>query len=168
MRLTSETTTLRRLRPSDLRAFQSYRNDPVVARFQSWEVMDDARATGFLSAVSNMEPLLQPGQWSQIAVADSGTDALIGDVGLHLSQDATEAEMGITLASEAQGQGHATRACKLAMGLLFDTTSIHQITAGADIRNTASLALMHRLGFSETGQTSVDDVLEVDFKFLRP
>ncbi|WP_299728245.1 GNAT family N-acetyltransferase [uncultured Tateyamaria sp.] len=163
MRLTTQSTTLRRLSPDDLRAFQAYRNDPVVAQFQSWEAMDDDRAAGFLTHAATSEPLFTPGHWTQIAVADAETDALLGDMGLHLSQDQTEAELGITLARAAQGQGHATRAVALAVGLLFDETPIDRIRAWADIRNMASQNLMVRAGFTEIGIEVTDGVTEAAF-----
>ncbi|WP_415405175.1 GNAT family N-acetyltransferase [Tateyamaria sp. SN3-11] len=168
MRLTSHATTLRRLSPGDLAAFQAYRNDPIVARFQSWEQMDDAKATHFLTHASAITPLLRPGHWTQIAVADSETDALLGDMGLHLATDQASAELGITLARTAQGQGHATRAVSLAVALLLDTTRIAKINAWAEVNNAPSRRLMERTGFVQTGIETTDGVTEAVFVFERP
>lgn len=168
MRLMSRPTVLRRLSPDDLRAFQAYRNDPIVAEFQSWEAMDDARAHGFLSHVSVTEPLINPGEWAQIAVADADTDALLGDIGLHLSTDQSVAELGITLARAAQGKGHATRAVAMAVDLLFDTTPITRINAWADIRNTPSCRLMVRAGFTQSGIEVTNGITEAVFVLNRP
>lgn len=168
MRLSSDITALRRLSPDDLACFQSYRNDPVVARFQSWEEMDDDRATRFLSWMGTITPLMRPGHWTQIAVADEVSDALLGDMGLHLSDDGKTAEIGITLSIGAQGKGHATRAVAMAIQLLFDTTDITRIRAWADTRNTASRALMIRAGFVQTGIEVTDGVKEAAFELKRP
>ena len=83
---------LRRLSPHDLRAFQSYRNDPVVGRYQGWQAMSDAQALDFLNDVAT-QPLLQPGHWTQIAIADADMNALHGDIGLHVAADGAQAEI---------------------------------------------------------------------------
>ncbi|MFL4469323.1 GNAT family N-acetyltransferase [Tateyamaria armeniaca] len=167
MRLTLDSTTLRRLFVTDLRAFQAYRNDPVVAEFQSWDQMDDDRASGFLHHSATVTPLMRPDNWTQIAVADTETDALLGDMGLHLSADGSEAELGITLAHAAQKHGHATRAVAMAVGFLFDATAITGITAWADIRNMASCRLMQRAGFTQNGVEVTDGVTEAVFVLKR-
>ena len=167
MRMILDNTVLRRLSSDDLNAFQAYRRDPKVARYQSWEDMDDERASRFLNCVATCDPLLQPDQWTQIAVADAETDALLGDMGLHLSKNSSQAEIGITLARSAQGQGHATRAVTLATELLFSETPITRIRAWADIRNTPSRDLMIRCGFTETGIEVTNGVKEAAFQLLR-
>ena len=40
---------LRRLRPSDLAAFQAYRSIPELGRFQGWSPMSEAEAAAFLA-----------------------------------------------------------------------------------------------------------------------
>lgn len=167
MRISGDITTLRRLHPTDKDTFLAYRNDPDVARYQNWPQLSDKAATGFLYHMQSVTPLLRPGHWAQIAVADATTDHLIGDMGLFLSQDGTEAEIGITLQSASQCQGHAFRAMQMAMTYLFNTTNITRIIAGADARNTRSLALIHRLPFVETDQTWVDGLLEINFESRR-
>lgn len=168
MRLTSDKTTLHRLRPADLSAFQTYRSDPDVARYQNWEPMTDAEATEFLTFMTTTTPIMRPSHWAQIAISDTVTDALIGDMGLYLSQDGAEAELGITLASSHHGHGHATRAAKLASLFLFDETEISHINAYADLRNLPSRALMTRVGFMQTGTEIMDGIDVVIFILHRP
>ena len=168
MRMSFETTALRRLSPADLVAFQAYRNDPAIARFQSWEQMDDTKATHFLTHAHTSHPLLRPGHWTQIAVADRATDMLLGDMGLHLATDQSSAEIGITLAHAAQGQGHATRAVSLAVKLLFETTPVTKINAWAEMGNIASQRLLARAGFDQTGIETTDGLTEAAFVLHRP
>ena len=87
---------LRRLCRSDLAAFQAYRNDPEVARYQSWDVMSEEKALGFLSDVQHSPPL-RAGHWSQIGIATLSPEQLIGDMGWFLSESEDEVELGITL-----------------------------------------------------------------------
>lgn len=160
--------TLRRLRPSDAQRFAAYRNDPDIARYQSWEHMDDVKTLHFLEHCHSVDPLLQPGQWTQIAVADAVSDALFGDMGIFLSSEVTEAELGITLAKHVHRKGIATQAMRLAMDFVFDETPVSRIICGADARNTASLHLIQKLGFAWTHREVLPGG-EVDemYKFLK-
>ena len=145
-----ERVVLRRMAEGDLDRFLAYRSDPEVARYQSWEVMDRGRAQGFLAHCATVTPLLRPGHWVQIAVASPDDDTLLGDMGLFLSDDGAEAELGITLSRDAQGQGRATEAMRLACELVFAQTQAQRILGIADIRNVASLKLLQRAGFRFT------------------
>lgn len=142
--------TLRRMAEGDLDPFLAYRSDPEVRRYQSWEEMDRQRAQGFLAHCATVTPLLRPGHWVQIALADPADDRLLGDMGLFLSETGDEAELGITLARAAQGQGRAQEAVKLACGLLFRETGVARILGIADIRNAPSLRMLARAGFTPT------------------
>ena len=48
---------LRRLHPDDLAAFQAYRTDPAVGRWQGWTAQSDAQALAFLTEMAAI-PLL--------------------------------------------------------------------------------------------------------------
>ncbi|WP_299399910.1 GNAT family N-acetyltransferase [Pelagibius sp.] len=139
---------LRRLCPGDLAAFQAYRCDPAVGRFQGWQAMSDAEARAFLADV-NSAALLQPGRWDQIAIALASDDRLIGDIGLCVAEDAREAEIGFTLALSAQGQGFAHEAVTAALRLVFAQTAVERIVGITDTRNLSSLRLMERLGMEK-------------------
>lgn len=137
---------LRRLRPSDLPAFQAYRALPELGRYQGWSVMSDTQALAFLDEMSRAQPFT-PGQWVQIGIADLQSDALVGDIGLHLSDDGTTGEVGFTLQPTAQGRGLAGRAVQVALDLLFSATAVSRVLGITDARNHASIRLLERLGF---------------------
>jgi aminoglycoside 6'-N-acetyltransferase len=137
---------LRRLRQSDLGAFQAYRSIPELGRYQGWSPMSEAEALAFLAEME-AAPLFQPGQWIQLGIAELHTDALLGDIGIRLSEDSQTAEVGFTLASSAQGRGVATAAVREAIQLLFTATPVTQVHGITDARNTASARLLERLGF---------------------
>jgi RimJ/RimL family protein N-acetyltransferase len=137
---------LRRLRPSDVQAFQAYRALPELGRYQGWSVMSDAQALAFLAEMSKA-PLFTPGQWVQLGMADPQSDTLVGDIGLHLSSDGTIGEVGFTLQPLAQGRGMAGRAVQMALDLLFSATTVSQVLGITDVRNQPSIRLLERLGF---------------------
>lgn len=138
---------LRRLRPQDLQAFQAYRSIPEVGRYQGWSPMSDAEATRFLDEMSGA-PLFAAGQWVQLGIGEPEADALVGDVGLYLSEDGTSGEVGFTLQPSAQGRGVAGRAVREAVQLLFAMTGVTRIMGITDARNLPSIRLLERLGFA--------------------
>ena len=136
---------LRRLAPTDLQAFQAYRQDAELGRYQGWVATPDADAREFLGYMNRAE-LLQPGIWCQIGIAEAGTLELIGDIGLILAADGSQAEVGFTLGRPSQGRGLATAAVREAIALVFEQTSAGKVVASADERNSASVRLLERVG----------------------
>jgi ribosomal-protein-alanine N-acetyltransferase len=129
-----------------LAAFQAYRSVPELGRFQGWSVMSDLKATAFLAEM-HAAPLFSPDQWVQIAIADASDDRLIGDIGIFLAGDQLSAEIGFTLAREAQGRGIAIKAVRKALQLVFQLTRVTQVFGITDTRNAASIRLLERAGF---------------------
>lgn len=142
----SGSTRLRSLRLADLPRFAEYRADPLLAEYQGWEPMSLEAAEKFLHETVNATRLL-PGHWIQIAVAESASDLLIGDLGLYLSEDSTIAELGFTLARAYHGKGHATRAIGLAVQKLLFAPTVAEVRAVTDQRNHASISVLTRAEF---------------------
>jgi RimJ/RimL family protein N-acetyltransferase len=115
--------------------------------------MNRAAAESFLSETASASHLI-PGAWIQLAVADQKTNELLGDVGLFLSENRAYAELGFTLASISQGKGHATRAAQLVIEQFFRLESIREVRAVTDELNHASVAVLSRVGFVQTGTRS--------------
>ena len=136
---------LRRLATTDLLAFQTYRSDPELGRYQGWSPVPDTEAMAFLAAMSTTA-LFRPGQWLQLGIAEPGDQRLIGDIGLFLSEDGRHAEIGFTLASRAQGRGTATAAVREAITLTFEATAAEDIRGITDARNLPSIRLLERVG----------------------
>ena len=145
---------LRRLTPSDLRAFQAYRHDAELGRYQGWAPVPDDDAREFLRHMGAAE-LLQPGTWCQIGIAQADDPALIGDIGLLLSSDATKLGIGFTLRREAQGRGLATAAVREAVAMVFEHTAAQRVVGIADVRNLASIRLLERVGMHRVETRSV-------------
>jgi aminoglycoside 6'-N-acetyltransferase len=112
--------------------------------------MDHAAAESFLREAASATHFI-PGAWIQLAIADSTLDELVGDLGLFLSDDCRFAELGFTLARAGQGKGHATRAVELAVEQVFRLTSVLEVRAVTDELNRASVAVLRRARFVQTG-----------------
>ena len=142
---------LRRFQADDLAPFMAYRNDPAVARYQSWEHVSRAEAATFI-AVQQAAPLGVPGIGVQIACELKDTRRLIGDCYFRIDpEDARLAEFGYTFAREAQGRGLATEAVDVWLTYAFDAFTLHRVSARVDCENARSVALLERLGLRREG-----------------
>jgi RimJ/RimL family protein N-acetyltransferase len=155
--ISTQRLVLRPFREADLGEFLSYRNDPDVARLQSWEGIEPHAAAAFLR--KNAESCLgRPGQWQQIAIALVAGDRLIGDIGLFLRDGGGSAELGFTLASRHQGRGLAREAMDGLIDALFARPGLERLEAVTDTRNAPAMALLERLGFE------IDSTADAAFK----
>ena len=142
---------LRRFGDADLSAFIAYRNDPDVARYQSWQGISEAEAVAFVRE-QQTAPAGEPGEGLQIAIERKDSERMIGDCFFKvLEDDPRQAEIGYTLAREAQGRGFATEAVAALLTGAFPTFDLHRIIAILDVKNTASVALLERLGLRREG-----------------
>jgi RimJ/RimL family protein N-acetyltransferase len=138
---------LRRLRPDDARAVCTYRSLPEVARYQSWETFSLADAEELIATQAAVVPDT-PGTWLQLAITRTASGELIGDCGLHFrADDHQQAELGITMSPDHQGQGFATEALRRVLDYLFGELGKHRVTAVTDTENMAAATLFLRLGF---------------------
>jgi len=136
---------------TDLAAFVAYRNDPLVARYQSWETYGEQEAIEFLRHQADTR-LGAPGGWTQFAIELKATGALIGDCALHVkADDARQGEIGFTLAREYQGRGYAAEAVARLLDYVFAELQLHRVVAITDCENSASVALLKRLGLRREG-----------------
>lgn len=145
---------LRRFTPEDLIAFQSYRSDPEVGRYQGWEVMSDEAALAFLTDQS-LTVFGTAGQWVQVAITHRDTGELIGDIGICVSEEHVGVvELGFTIARAAQGNGYATETLTALLDELLNMPGVRSVMAVTDARNDASIALLHRVGFAHQSTKS--------------
>jgi RimJ/RimL family protein N-acetyltransferase len=145
---------LRALREADFAVFLGYRSDPLVARYQGWWPMDEAKARTFLREQSARAGV-ELGGWVQLAIADAASDALLGDIGVWISHDRSEAELGITVAPSAQGRGIGRNAMSAALALLFSDPVVARVHANADARNAPCRRMLVAAGFREVGTANV-------------
>lgn len=142
---------LRRFRDEDLAPFMAYRNDPAVARYQSWESVSLPDAQAFVRAMRDVR-LGIPGVGVQVAIELRATGSLIGDCYFCLAtDDPRQAEIGYTLATDAQGRGLATEAVRAWLTYAFGAYDLHRVTATVDCENLRSVALLERLGMRREG-----------------
>lgn len=138
---------LRRLVPSDAPALAAYRNDPRVARYQSWTEYSPQRAISLIESQASVVPGT-PGAWMQLGIVTADSGELIGDCGLHfLAAAPGSVELGITLAAPHHGRGYASEVVSCITDYLFARLGKHRVVATIDAKNGAAAALFERAGF---------------------
>jgi RimJ/RimL family protein N-acetyltransferase len=142
---------LGRLDRQDVDAFLAYRNDPEVARYQSWDRMTRAEATALVDRQAARAPGVA-GEWFQFAVRLKADGRLVGDFGLFVEDgDPRLAELGFTFDRAQQGHGLASEAGTALLRFAFGTLGLHRIKAVVDCRNAPAIRLLERLGFRREG-----------------
>ncbi len=144
--LTSERLILRRFIDSDAQALAAYRNDPEVARYQSWERCSLAEAKALITEYKT-QPFGGPGEWIQAAIALRASNQLVGDLAIKLQRhDQRQAVIGFTIARAHQRHGYASEIISAVFDHFFGVMGLQRVSADCDPRNTASWGLMESLG----------------------
>jgi len=146
----SQRLILRRFDDADLEPFLAYLNDPLVARYQTWESYTEQQARNVIEQQKSLLPGL-PGHWFTFAVELKETGTLIGHVALKMLEDAQQAEIGFTFAREYHGKGLAFEAAACVLDYVFTKLGLHRVTAITDCENERSAALLGRLGMRREG-----------------
>ncbi len=149
--LQSERLILRCIKESELPTFLAYLNDPIVAKYQTWDEYPEERARGVLSEQEALKPGW-PGKTILFATEVKASAALAGHVVLTIQEkDPKQAEIGFTFAQEFQGFGLAREASELVMEYAFGKLDLHRVFAITDCENQSSIKLLQRLGMRREG-----------------
>lgn len=143
----TERLIIRPFRDSDLEPFLAYRNDPEIARYQSWNVpYPRESALEFIAEMKDAQ--FAPDEWLQLALEVRETGQMIGDVAIQcMISDPRQVCLGYSLARAHWGQGYAGEAVRAVLDLLFGELNLHRVVAECDVENAASWRLLERLGF---------------------
>jgi [ribosomal protein S5]-alanine N-acetyltransferase len=142
---------LRPLTPEDAADLAERRSDPGTADYQAWSVpYPVARARDLIAELSGHDPFA-PGEWTQLAIVRTADGRTVGDVATQVSKNARTAEVGYTLHPWARGAGFATEAAAGLCEHLVRVVGVHRLEACTHPDNTASNAVLERLGFAREG-----------------
>lgn len=156
--LSTARLTIEPLSKRDVDAFTEYRRDPDVARYQSWDTDYSVSDAKHLVAAQGDGELPPTGRWLQLAVRETASGRLLGDLALHRLDDQPDTfEIGVTLAPSSQGRGTAAEALGALLDFVFDAEQAHRVIAFGDARNSPVARLLTRLGFRrESSQVDAD------------
>ena len=147
MNLETERLILRKLQMSDLKDFHSFRSNPEIVRFQSFDAFTIEDSKKFIEENARAE-FGEPGEWVQTGIVWKENDKLIGDFALKPElEEPRIVEIGATLNIEYQGKGFATEALTRVFEYLFTETETHRIIGLLDTENHGSRKLVENLNF---------------------
>jgi ribosomal-protein-alanine N-acetyltransferase len=150
MELVTARLTLRRAAPDDLAALHEILSDPAAMRFWSSPPHRDLERTrAWLAGMIADGPPLS----DDFVIEHAGR--VIGKAGCWRLP-----EIGFILHPRYWGQGFAAEACRAVIAHVFAAYDLEAITADVDPRNEASLRLLSRLGFVETGRATATYEIE--------
>lgn len=144
MEIRTERLLLRPPTPDDLDAFFRIMSNPVSMRY--WSTLPHADPSVTRSWLETKLARNAAGG-QDFAIVHDGQ--VIGEVGA-----ARRPEFGFILDPEYWGRGLGMEAATAFIAHVFATTQTAAITSDVDPRNVASLRLLARLGFAETGRAS--------------
>ena len=145
----TERLSISPLSRADVDQFVAYRQDPLVAKFQSWDTTYSREQA--LQLIEDQGNLVLPmlGNWMQLALRLGENEVLIGDVAFYLQiEEPPTFEIGFTLATRHQGMGYAKEAAAALMAELIDCVGAQKFIAHIDERNLPAATLLRSLGFS--------------------
>jgi RimJ/RimL family protein N-acetyltransferase len=71
-----------------------------------------------------------------------------------------QVEIGYVFHPDASGHGYATEAARRLVDFAFDELGAHRVFARTDPRNTASAAVLRRLGMREEGHLRESEIIK--------
>ncbi|MBD2386419.1 GNAT family N-acetyltransferase [Cylindrospermum sp. FACHB-282] len=152
IKLETPRLVLRNFKDEDTATFITYRNDPEIAKYQSWDIpYPETAAREFIKLLQKTSPGIL-GEWYQLAIALKTTGEMIGDCAFCiLAEDGQQAEIGFTLGLSHQKQGYGTEAVNRLLQHLFIDYNLHRVRANCDHANIASAKLLNRVGMRQEG-----------------
>jgi RimJ/RimL family protein N-acetyltransferase len=138
------------LEPADVSALFAVYADPLVMRYWSnapYTTLEQAQ-----HKLAELDRGNRAGEFFAWAIARRDDGAMLGTCSLfELSPANRRASIGYALGSAHWGNGYALEAARLAVEHAFGAMGLHRLEADVDPRNTASVKLLDRLGFTREG-----------------
>jgi RimJ/RimL family protein N-acetyltransferase len=146
----TERLVLRRFTPDDLEPLLVFHSDPDAVRYVPYQPRDRAALEPVLARKVAGGTLRETGDLIELAVVRQDSGELIGDVLLALRAPAHGTlEVGYIFNPAHGGQGFATETVRALLDLAFAELGARRVIARVDTRNTASMALLTRVGLRQ-------------------
>ncbi len=157
----TERLLLRPFVPDDLDSVHAWQSRPDVVRYLYGEVRSRDEVTEFLRLRARTTWPRVEGDVLGLAVVRRDSGEVIGDVNLGwLSARHRQGEIGFVFNPEHHGNGFATEAATAVLRLGFRVLGLHRVIGRCDARNTASAAVMERLGMRREAHFRHDEVFK--------
>ena len=147
---------------SDVDALHTRRNDPEVARWQTWTLpWPREKAETLVGEVMAMDGPAND-EWWMATIVEAASDEVVGDLALNLTWDSRCSEVGYTLARQHWGKGYAVEAVTAIIEYLFETVGVTRVAGMLHPENPASAMVLERCGLIFEGHTRLSYWVEDD------
>ncbi|MDI6105966.1 GNAT family protein [Actinoplanes sp. NEAU-A12] len=141
---------LRPFTADDVDDVWSYQRKEVVARYMPWRERDREETAAAVRQMVTENALSGDGDCLSLAVVDPDAGTVMGQVELvWLSRVDRQGEIGFVFNPQYQGRGMATEAVRELLHLGFDQLGLHRIVGRCVAKNSASAALLRRIGMRQ-------------------
>ncbi|GAA1641674.1 GNAT family N-acetyltransferase [Catellatospora bangladeshensis] len=145
--LTTERLVLRPCTAGDLDDVWSYQRLPEVVEHMLAEPRTREQSCSSVEAMARETALTREGDCLTLVMFWPERGRVVGHVELvWRSEPSRQGELGYVLHPDHQGRGLATEAARALLRWGFEDFGLHRIYGRCDARNTASAALLERLG----------------------
>lgn len=149
LQLSGSQVTLREFSSDDLGKFTSLVGDDRVTDSLSFDSRSGDQAAEMLDGI--LSRAKQQPRTEYYFAGTTAEDGLVGFVRLGL--DGVQAgKLGYAIAADYWRRGYATDAAHTLINFGFRTLNLHRISAAMGPNNTASIAIVHRLGMTYEGR----------------
>jgi RimJ/RimL family protein N-acetyltransferase len=149
---------LRSYAPGDLAAFHDLFSREDVCRYIPFGPLDLDQARSMLERRVRQTRIAADGDALLFAAADAATGRMVGEFMLRLTSGGSrQGEIGWALHPDVQGRGLATEGARELLRVGFVELGLHRITAACDLRHTASVRVMERLGMRREAEFVEND-----------
>jgi diamine N-acetyltransferase len=169
MAIRGNRVTLRLMTHDDVDTFVAYRSDP-----ETLELLESRRPPPVDAVHRDVDEMAahgcaSDGHWVHFAVTLTGSDEMIGDVGVGLSAGGAIADIGYVMRPEYRGKGLTAEAAGLLVDHVIEHHGTHRITAELSPLNVASMRVLESIGMSFESRTKlsccVDGEWEDDLRY---
>jgi RimJ/RimL family protein N-acetyltransferase len=132
----------------DIDAVHAYQSLPEVCRYVPYPPRTrDEVAERLTDPERTRSSFTEPGQVIDLAIVRQADERVIGDlVVFWTSAEHRSGEVGYALHPDFHGRGYASEAATAGLAIAFDVLGLHRVVGRIDARNTASAAVLRRIG----------------------
>jgi len=146
----TERVLLRPFAVGDIDDVWAYQREPEVARYMRWQPRDRDEVAAAVHQMTGENGLSREGDCLSLAAVDPASHTVIGQVELvWVSEINGQGEIGYVFNPRTYGRGLATEAARELLRLGFDRFGLRRIVGRCLAKNTASAAVLTRLGMRQ-------------------
>jgi RimJ/RimL family protein N-acetyltransferase len=141
--------------PRDVDDMLAYHSDPEVVRYIPWPERTREQVVEAMQARLEQGVVESYGNWLVLAIELRAERTVIGEVLLKNIRPG-EAELGYAIHAGFHGRGIALEATRAMLTLGVEQLALQHVRAVVDARNSASIRLLERLGFTPVDDAAAD------------